>query len=347
VGRLLDVVLAEVAAAPMRFDAYVERCLYDPEAGFYTAGGAAGRRGDFLTSAEVGPLFGAVLARAVDAWWDEAGRPSPFVVVDAGTGSGTLVRALLHAAPACAAAWQLVAVERSPVLRAAHRDLVQRGVRSTPTLPGDLTGAVVIANELLDNLPFRVLERRPDGWADLAVTSHDGRLGLTHLAADHHAARVAQGLVGDVPTGTRIPLLTEAARWVSGVVATAAHLVVFDYGAPSTAALARRPWTSWVRTYRAHQRAGSPLDDPGGADVTVEVAADQLPPGARWSDQAAFLRSWGLDQLVAEGRRCWTERAARPDLEALRGRSRVREAEALTDPDGLGSFLVGHWARTA
>ena len=39
----------------------------------------------------------------------------------------------------------------------------------------------------------------------------------------------------------------------------------------------------------------------------------------------------------------WDERAARGDLAALRARSRVREAEALTDPSGLGGFSVVEW----
>ena len=68
------------------------------EHGFYASGGRAGRRGDFITSPEVGPLFGAVLARAIDAWWNELGRPSDFAVVEAGAGPGTLARAILAAA---------------------------------------------------------------------------------------------------------------------------------------------------------------------------------------------------------------------------------------------------------
>ena len=59
------------------------------------AAAAAGRRGDFLTAPEVGPLYGAVLARAIDAWWIELGRPDPFVVVEAGAGPGTLARSVL------------------------------------------------------------------------------------------------------------------------------------------------------------------------------------------------------------------------------------------------------------
>ncbi len=45
---------------PIRFDAFVELALYG-EGGFFTRGGGAGRAGrDFVTSPEVGPLFGAL-----------------------------------------------------------------------------------------------------------------------------------------------------------------------------------------------------------------------------------------------------------------------------------------------
>ena len=41
----------------------------------------------------------------------------------------------------------------------------------------------------------------------------------------------------------------------------------------------------------------------------------------------------------------WAERGRIGDLAALRARSRVREAEALTDPVGLGAFTVLEWRR--
>ena len=56
--------------------------------------------------------------------------------------------------------------------------------------------------------------------------------------------------------------------------------------------------------------------------------------------QAEWLRDVGLDDLVAEGRAAWDEGAARGDLAALAGRSRVNEAAALTDPAGLGAHRV-------
>jgi len=67
---------------PVPFDEFMREALYG-ENGFYTRpdGGHAGRRGDFLTSPEVGPLFGAVIANYLDAEWARLGRPEQFTVV--------------------------------------------------------------------------------------------------------------------------------------------------------------------------------------------------------------------------------------------------------------------------
>ncbi|MEL7207110.1 MAG: SAM-dependent methyltransferase, partial [Actinomycetota bacterium] len=62
-GRLAEQIRSE---GPLRFDEYLEVVLYDPDHGFYAGDAGAGRGRDFLTAPEVGPLFGAVLARAID-----------------------------------------------------------------------------------------------------------------------------------------------------------------------------------------------------------------------------------------------------------------------------------------
>ena len=61
--------------------------------------------------------------------------------------------------------------------------------------------------------------------------------------------------------------------------------------------------------------------------------------------QAQFLRRWGIDELVDEGRRTWEAEASRPGLNAMRMRSRISESEALLDPTGLGAFEVLEWVR--
>ena len=301
----------------------VEAALYDPDFGFYETGGAAGRRGDFLTSPEVGPLFGTVLARAIETWWAELGSPDSFTVVDAGAGRGALRAAITKA---CRAPVRYVAVERSSALRAED---------SVAELPGAPFTGVVVANELLDNLPFGLLERTADGWAEVRV-DEARREVLVPVEGPSLEARV----------GARIPVQVAARAWVEAALGLvqAGRVVVFDY-ADTTASMAQRPWTDWVRTYRRHGRGGHPLTDLGDQDVTCEVAVDQLPPPTSNRSQADFLRAHGLDELVDEARRAWEERAHIGDLSALIARSRVTEAAALTDPAGLGAFRVLEWVK--
>ncbi len=345
----------------------MEAALYDPEWGFYATGGRAGRRGDFITSVEVGPLFGAVVARALDAWWYELGSPRPYVVVDAGAGVGTLARAVLAAAPECAAALRYVLVERSEALRAEHDrglpvvlpihafaaayeldDEDEQPARLLPDGPLVVsleslppTGAhVVLANELLDNFPVRLLERTADGWAEVGVGSDFEEL-LLPIELPPALADI------DASPGSRVAWQEGAAGWLREVLELAPRVVVFDY-MTTTVQMAARPSTDWLRTYHGHDRGGSPTSELGEQDITCEVALDQLAavrPPSEVRDQKSFLAAHGVDALVDEGRTAWERGAAQGGLEALRGRSRIREAEALTDIDGLGGFSVAEWVR--
>jgi SAM-dependent MidA family methyltransferase len=331
------------AGGSVPFSAFMEAALYDPEDGFYAAGGrAGGGAGQFLTSPEVGPLFGAVLARALDAWWEEGGRPSPFTVVDAGAGPGTLARAVVAAGPSVAAAGALryVAVERTAAQRAAHAGLPITSVASLVDLPQEPFAGVVVANELLDNLPFR-LAVHDGGWREAWVAADEGGRLVEVLVP---FTTVPACLPAHADHGARAPIQEEAVHWVQAALARlqAGRLVVVDYTS-TTAAMAAQPWREWLRTYRAHERGGHYLAEPGRQDITADVALDQLPPPTVVRSQADFLRSHGLDELVEQGRARWIANAAAPDLAAIAGRSRVREAEALTDPAGLGGFTVAEW----
>jgi SAM-dependent MidA family methyltransferase len=307
----------------------MELALYDPGRGYYATAEPIGRRGDFITSPEVGPLFGGVIARVLDEWWHQLGEPDDYVVVDAGAGPGTLARAVVAAEPECADALTYLEVEQADVW---------------PLFP---FRGVILANELLDNLPCRVLERTADGWAELTVGLADGDLveALTSVV-DDDVAGTADQWAPRAAVGARIPLPERGRRWVADARASLlqGHLLVIDYMAP-TATLAERDG-GWLRTYRGHERGDDPLVDPGGQDITADVAVDQLiddQPPTLVRSQADLLRAHGIDELVEEGRAIWHERAAIGDLAAVRGRSRVREAEALLDPDGLGAFTVLQW----
>ncbi len=332
-----DEVRAAIVAAggAIRFDEFMGIALYGQH-GFYTTGGQAGRRGDFITSAEVGPLFGAVLARWIDMEWRRLGEPDDFTIVECGAGPGTLARAVLASAPQ----WRdhYVTVEVSDHQRQQHPP----GVHSLASWPQESPRAgVVVANELLDNLPFR-LAVFDGGWREVMVSAgRDEGFVETTIAPDP----AWDWLPSRAAHGVRVPIQDQAADWVRSALRMLRQgsVTIFDYLTATTAELSVRPWREWLRTYSAQGRGGHYLRDPGTQDITAQVCVDQLPLPQVVGLQRDVLRRWGIDELVEEGRQAWIAAASRPDLAAMTMRSRTREAEALLEPGGLGGFGVASW----
>ncbi|HVE94785.1 MAG TPA: SAM-dependent methyltransferase [Acidimicrobiales bacterium] len=359
----MDAITARIhRAGPIDFAEFMELALYS-DSGFYGGGGGPGRRGaDFLTSPEIGPLFGAVVANALDRWWTKLDQPDPFVVVEAGAGRGVLAASILGAQPACAPALRYVMAERAAPARAAASDVLAitpaavalagegHGGGPIVTVLDDLpTGpfvGVIVANELLDNLPVRLLERTVEGWAEVLVGLDESETVFVEVLvpADDDAAARATALTRDPPSGARVPLHDAAIAWLARARRSleGGRVVAFDYGVHRTDELTQRDWSDWLRTYQAQGRGGAPLARAGEQDVTCEVAFDQLAPDSL-TPQADWLAAHGIASLVDEARATWTERAAIGDLVALKARSRVGEADALLDEEGLGAFLVAEW----
>lgn len=315
----------------------MQHALYG-EGGFYSGSGRAGRRGDFLTSPEVGPLFGQVLAHAIDAVWTKLGSPNGFTVVEVGAGPGTLARSILAAKPQCLEHGEYTAVEVSASQRASHPD----GITSTEVMPPVIENGVIIANELFDNLPFE-LWVFDDGWRQSHIIEQGE--GFAEIL---RSATVPSCLPSRVPHGSRAPVHTAAVEWLEDVLARLQHgsLIAFDYCTPLTAEVASMPWREWLRTYAGHDRGVHYLRNAGEQDITTQVCIDQLaavrePDAVR--SQSQFLQLWGIDELVDEGRRVWEESAASPTLASMKMRSRISESEALLDPTGLGNFTVLQW----
>jgi SAM-dependent MidA family methyltransferase len=365
---------------PIPFDRFVDAALYDEQAGFFARGRGSGRAGrDFVTSPDVGALFGALVSRFLDRAWHELGRPDPFVVVDVGAGRGRLAADVLRARPECAPALRYVLVERSAALRAAQRELVAvepadralgPALRLEPDeAPRPVTGlgpvvtalsempaleipdGVVVANELLDNLPFRIVERASDRWTEIRVGLVEPGFGEVPVPAAAGVARDADVAAAGaaIRDGVRLPVPTATADWLAqcGYLLRRGFLVVIDF-ADEAGSLAGRGQDQWMRTYRGHRRGGLPLADPGTQDITCDVPVEHLVTHARragfrlreQTTQAEWLTALGIEELTADARGVWRDRAAIGDLDAMAARSRVSEASALTDPSGLGAHTV-------
>ena len=322
------------AGGAISFEQYMGLALYG-EGGFYQDGGKAGRRGDFITSPEVGPLFAAVIARYLDDCWNELGCPSSFDVVEVGAGPGTLARGIFDAQPKCISALKYVAAEVSGSQRALHPDFVE----SVEVFPDRTIQGVILANELLDNLPFKLFVY--DGeWMEAFVGLGVGGKFVEVLRT---VADIPVLMPKTAPLGSRVPIQVAASQWLLNVSQklSRGRVLVFDYCSESTSEIAVTPWREWLRTYKDHERGVHYLLEPGTQDITAQVIVDQLMlafPQLSITQQSEWLLKWGIDELVAEGSKYWEEHKSAPDVAAIKMRSRSNEARALSNKDGLGVF---------
>ena len=345
-GRIVNLVRRE---GPIPFDRFMEMALYDPDGGYFGSGPLRSQaEGDFLTSPETSGEFGATLARFVEKEFRRLGHPAGFTLLEVGAGSGTLLSALLGAldwAP------RTVALEVSPAAREALRDALPAVEVVADRRELDRFRGVVIANEVLDNLPVAIAVRTEDGgWTERRVWSDGADLVLVDAPVRSEVLAWLETHAADVPGGGVVECQLAAGRWMERMIdlVEAGAVVVIDYGDTSEGLLSRRRRGGTLRTYRAHHLSRHPLDEPGSMDITADVDFSALAMVAsgrgtkcRLYRQDEFLSGLGLDSRRAELRqRELVEARGGDPMERLRLRSRVKEIDTLLHPRGFGDFRV-------
>jgi SAM-dependent MidA family methyltransferase len=329
---------------PISVASFMELALYDPERGYYTgAAQRSGRHGDFYTSVDVGPLFGATIAEQLSETWELLRQDGAdhFDLVEAAAGNGRLARDILDAAaerhPQFYERVRLFLVERSVAARSAHREILgpHAGclVSSSEDLPTAIDGAIV-ANELLDALPVAVLEMAEDGLHEVVIGERGGVLmEEVRPARDPDALRALPPL----EPGQRVEIGDAASRWVRDAAAALSRglLLLFDYGYTPSPEFFRLHPNGTLMSYRSHRASGGAwLSDPGERDITAHVNLAGVRAVAEAHglttlgivDQTYFLLSLGLAERLDAGH----------DPRALRQRLAAR---TLLMPGGLGDTM--------
>jgi len=336
------------AGGPITVAEFVDLALYHPLFGYYTtAPRRSGRRGDFLTSVDVGPLFGELLSVQVEQMWRLLGRPAAFDIVEAAAGDGRLARDVLDAAqaehPDFYEAIRLHLIEPSQPARAAQRETlgphVDRLVSSGAELPAEIAG-VILANELLDALPPHAVVMREDGLHERLVDV--GLEGFLEVEGPLTTPRILQYLeqVGAVlEPGWRAEVNLAAESWVreAGRRLARGFLLIIDYGHEAATLYDASHADGTLTTFTGHVSDPAPnawLRDPGRRDITAHVDLT----GVRLAAEREGLATLAvLDQtyfLLGLGA---AERLAEPTGDALRDLRRRLGLKTLVAPGGLGS----------
>jgi SAM-dependent MidA family methyltransferase len=344
---------------PITFARFMELSLYDPTGGYYRGGVARpGRAGDFLTAAEVHPIFGAALARGLVEIWERLGRPARFVLREYGAGTGALILAML----------ERLALDRSGLEEALRYDpieieprrldtiaerLAARGWREVLDEPGtDARGieGVVLGNEVLDALPTHRVVVREGRLLEILTGSIEGRLVDVEASPTTQALAdrlVAEGI--ELVEGQRAEVCLALDAWVARAAAGLERglLLLVDYGFPASELydpVRRREGT--LRAYIRQRVHDDPYRHIGRQDLTAHVDVTAVEQAAEraglvhlgTTTQAEFLVGLGTQDLLQA-----IQADPATTLEAyLELRSGLMR---LIDPGAMGRFRVMGFAR--
>ena len=319
---------------PITFAEFMEMALYSPGA-FYD-NPPVGADAHFVTSPHVHDAFALLVSRALGRMWTQSGRPEPFRVVEVGAGDGTLAGQLLvqlHGLPI-----DYTAVDRSEGARSALARIEGIKVAERLTDVGVVGPGVVLANELLDNLPFRRVRMRAGGPVEVRVGIDVGG-DLVEVEAPCDAQLAASATPG-MREGEEMTVPEDALAFVEDLASVLANgwAILIDYGGNVRS-------TGQVHGYREQRVVEDVLTDPGSADITAGVDFHLIEERARANglrvegspSQRDALVSLGFDRWIrAELERQGELMRARAGVEALRAWGDRSRATLLVDPGRLG-----------
>ncbi len=324
---------------PLSVADFMESCLADDTAGYYSQRQPIGEHGDFITAPEISQIFGELLGIWAIAAWQSMGEPKSFVVAELGPGRGTLMVDALRAwrsVPAFLEGVTVAMVETSPVLREAQQTALHgadvpiqwfEAIEDAPHGP-----LIVIANEFIDALPIRQLLWSDGGWRERCVTigPEGGFAFCAGRSITNNGLRQAADAL-DTPDGSILEVRPEASTLVSLLSARAQEAplaaLIVDYGHGETAC------GDTLQAVWRHKHA-DPLSHPGEVDLTAHVDFAALKDSA----SAHGLQSYGpmpqgefLLKLGLEARRDRLCANAKPEQQEqiLAGAIRLADPEAM------------------
>ncbi|HVO51846.1 MAG TPA: SAM-dependent methyltransferase [Thermoanaerobaculia bacterium] len=338
------------AEGPLRFDAFQEAALYDPEGGYYERAGRVGRAGDFVTGPSWHPAFGRTIARI-------ARRLGLADIVDVGAGEGEL----LSAAGAALEAWgirdrfRLTGIERSAVRRAKAAEMCPGAdwLPSFEEIPRGSLSGLIVCYELFDALPVRALLFEGEKLLERVVTLvRGGEGGPGGEDPDSFEWSLAECVDGaelldrfrrrgiHLRRNQKLEIRAGAPRLARALAERLEQglLLVFDYGAPARALYSAARPNGTLEAFLAHGVTRDVLTEPGSRDLTAwvdfsEVAEAFTAAGLSVSgpvSQSRVLAAGGIFEDIAFD--------STGPLDAGREADR-RAAAALVQPGGMGESI--------
>jgi SAM-dependent MidA family methyltransferase len=266
---------------PIPFSRYMERCLYDPELGYYSRNAEQfGKAGDFYTSSDVHAVFGRLLARQFDEMWRALGSPERIDVVELGPGRGLFAQDVLDWSskkfPDFFHSLHYVLVETSPALRQRIEETLEHHFESGkakltalyPPNQASTVNTIVFANEFFDALPVEILS--PKG--SLRIDTRNGRFIETWAQPSPEELEFLDRYSVHPEPDERVeaPLASQQTMDRIALNIQRGFVLAIDYGYTREEQLAGRH-RGTLKALRQHSVSANPYEAPGEQDITADV----------------------------------------------------------------------------
>ncbi|MGH8126495.1 MAG: class I SAM-dependent methyltransferase [Rhodanobacteraceae bacterium] len=351
-ARLADAIRAEIATGgPLSFARYMERCLYAPGLGYYSAGRLKfGKAGDFVTAPELGPLFARCVARAMAPALRACGEDA--VWFELGGGSGAFARdCLLELNKLGALPRHHWLLEPSADLRERQRECLSSGLpREIFTRcawlerpPQHAWSGVLFANEVLDALPItRFTTRSGEVFEEHVDANANGAFVCVDRPADPlvaGAVRHLQRRLGrEFEDGYRSEVLPQLPWWLEAIAGEQARgaALFIDYGYVRREFYLPERRDGTLLCHYRHRAHDDPFILPGLQDITASIdftALAEAGVGAGFEPmgyafQSEFLIASGLDRAFTAAFENTTDESTRYAL--------AQQVKRLTLPGEMG-----------
>jgi SAM-dependent MidA family methyltransferase len=203
---------------PIPFSRYMERCLYDPDQGYYSRNAEQfGKAGDFYTSSDVHAVFGRLMARQFEEMWRVLGSPEKIAVVELGPGRGLFAQDVLDWSekkfPEFFRALHYVLVETSPVLRQRIKSTLRKHLDSGKTaFASPEENGATFANQIEPDAELDAeREAETDACDHQNAHTTSGPAAERRQNAAHSASRGSTPPAAKAPEGRKKPPMIEAA----------------------------------------------------------------------------------------------------------------------------------------
>jgi len=312
--RIAQAIVDEADWLP--FARYMELALYAPGLGYYAAGSRKfGWEGDFVTAPEISPMFARCLAVQARQVLEACGGE----ILELGPGSGILAADLYgELKEQGAAPSRYLLLDVSPDLRERQQALIAQRFPDEyqrfqwiDRLPEKING-FVIANEVLDVVPFSLLHRHDGDIRERGVIITEAGFAFDDQPIPEGDLKRRGHTV--IPPGA-YDYLTEVNLAAEALVRTVAQslergiALFIDYGFPEREYYHPQRNMGTMRCHYRHRFHGDPFFMPGLQDITAHVDFSAMARAAEsagaevygFTTQAYFLISCGLAVLVSGG----------------------------------------------